>query len=102
MNVHEMMLAALVDAENALHGYVDELEKQGGTMFYGHSVLARVRAAIDAAKKEGEKKKPRALSCGCCTGGCVCWNHQDTPNGRPIHVCEYHQTTPHPRITEAP
>lgn len=25
----------------------------------------------------------RTLSCGCCSRGCVCWNHQDTPRGRP-------------------
>lgn len=32
----------------------------------------------------------RRVSCGCCTNGCVCWNHQDTPNGRPPQLCDIH------------
>jgi len=41
-----------------------------------------------------------ALSCGCCTGGCVCAIHQDTPNGLPPNVCDYHKEHGHPRATE--
>lgn len=41
----------------------------------------------------------RTVSCGCCTNGCVCANHQDTPNGRPVTVCAVHQRTPHPHTT---
>jgi hypothetical protein len=32
----------------------------------------------------------RTLSCGCCTNGCVCWNHRDEPNGRTVTACAYH------------
>lgn len=46
--------------------------------------------------------KPRAVSCGCCTGGCCCHFHQDTPRGRPPRVCEYHKEHGHPRVTEEP
>jgi hypothetical protein len=31
------------------------------------------------------------LTCGCCTQGCVCTNHQDTPNGLPPHTCAAHR-----------
>lgn len=44
--------------------------------------------------------KPRAVSCGCCTGGCVCWNHQDCPRGIPPHICGYHKEHGHPGVTE--
>lgn len=33
---------------------------------------------------------PKTLTCGCCSNGCVCWNHQDTPAGRPPTRCEHH------------
>lgn len=44
---------------------------------------------------------PRTTSCGCCTGGCVCWNHRDEPRGIPVRVCAYHSDPahPHPRET---
>ena len=42
---------------------------------------------------------PRELSCGCCEAGCVCHHHQDVPRGVPVHVCAYHQVTPHTRTT---
>lgn len=41
----------------------------------------------------------RTVSCGCCTEGCVCWNHQDVPAGRPVATCSYHQRHPHPHAT---
>jgi len=34
------------------------------------------------------------LSCGCCSSGCVCWNHQDTPRGILVRVCDYHASLP--------
>lgn len=34
--------------------------------------------------------KPRTLSCGCCTQGCICWTHS-RPDNRRLHVCAYHQ-----------
>ena len=42
------------------------------------------------------------VSCGCCTNGCICWNHQDTPRGLSPTVCPFHQTTPHPHETCRP
>jgi len=37
------------------------------------------------------------LTCGCCKGPendrCVCWNHQDVPHGRPVHICSRHRPT---------
>jgi hypothetical protein len=39
------------------------------------------------------------VSCGCCTNGCVCWNHQDVRIGIPVKVCDYHKTIPHPKVT---
>jgi hypothetical protein len=38
----------------------------------------------------GSAAEPRRISCGCCTNGCTCFHHQDTPNGRPPRTCELH------------
>lgn len=43
------MLAALVEAENALTDYIETLERQGAKLNYGRNVLAQVRAAIASA-----------------------------------------------------
>ena len=32
----------------------------------------------------------RRLSCGCCTGGCVCRIHQDSSRGHPPRTCDAH------------
>lgn len=47
------------------------------------------------------KTEPRTVSCGCCTNGCCCWHHQDTPRGLPVRVCDYHSDPahPHPHVT---
>ena len=37
---------------------------------------------------------PRQVSCGCCTGGCVCWNHGQS------EICAYHRVHPHTHVTE--
>lgn len=37
------MLAALAEAENALLDYVERLERQGGSMNYGRSVIALIQ-----------------------------------------------------------
>lgn len=42
------MHAALVEALNALQDYVEALEAQGGSMYYGRSVIAQIEAAIAA------------------------------------------------------
>lgn len=42
------------------------------------------------------------VSCGCCTNGCVCFMHQDTPAGCPPHKCELHATTNTPHSTAQP
>lgn len=34
---------------------------------------------------------PDPCSCGCCTAGCTCLNHQDVPRGRPPKVCGFHR-----------
>ena len=33
----------------------------------------------------------KVSTCGCCTNGCCCWNHQDTPNGLPPQKCALHR-----------
>lgn len=35
--------------------------------------------------------EPKTVSCGCCSNGCCCFNHQDAPAGRPPHICELHK-----------
>lgn len=42
----EELRALLREAQNALLDYVERLEKQGGMMNYGRSVLARIDAAM--------------------------------------------------------
>lgn len=42
---------------------------------------------------------PRTVSCGCCAAGCVCWNHRDEPQGRPVATCAFHAEHGHPRVT---
>lgn len=32
----------------------------------------------------------KVLTCGCCSNGCVCVHHQDTPMGRPPFKCNLH------------
>jgi len=32
----------------------------------------------------------RRATCGCCTNGCCCFNHQDVPRGRQPQTCEAH------------
>lgn len=63
---------------------------------------AYLELLVEREKPKRYVRPPRALSCGCCTGGCVCWHHQDTPNGMPVMVCAYHREHGHPGITEAP
>ncbi len=29
------------------------------------------------------------LTCGCCTNGCVCTIHEDTPRGEPARMCDH-------------
>jgi len=36
------------------------------------------------------KGGPRALTCGCCTGGCVCVSHQHPPR-LPAQKCDTHK-----------
>jgi hypothetical protein len=38
----------------------------------------------------------RTVSCGCCSMGCTCFNHQDVPNGNPPKSCDYHREHGHP------
>ena len=45
-----LSLHALLEADNALTDYVDRLEKQGGMMGYGRSVIAKVRLAHAAGQ----------------------------------------------------
>jgi len=42
-----------------------------------------------------QAQKPRAISCGCCTGGCVCHIHQDMTRGIPARVCDHHREPAH-------
>jgi len=52
-NCHDDLLAACVEAENALVDYVEMLEKRGGLMGYGRATIKQVQDAI--AKARGEK-----------------------------------------------
>lgn len=36
----------------------------------------------------------KIVSCGCCSGGCVCFNHQDIPRGVKPGKCEIHKKCP--------
>lgn len=38
-----------------------------------------------------DRKPTRVLTCGCCTNGCTCFNHQDTPRGMPPRKCDEHK-----------
>lgn len=33
---------------------------------------------------------PLHVTCGCCSRGCVCSQHQDVPRGLQVKVCDYH------------
>lgn len=37
------------------------------------------------------QSEPRKVSCGCCTNGCVCFNHRDVPKGIVVKVCDFHK-----------
>ena len=66
-----------------------------------------VRTFTRAVKADGEaiyvtalivrRKTPRQVSCGCCTGGCVCQIH--SRDGLMV-TCAYHQRAGHTRETE--
>lgn len=58
--------------------------------------FCRIHELAEAALKV-ISERPREISCGCCTGGCVCQFHQDVPMGIPARVCEYHRQHPHRR-----
>jgi hypothetical protein len=61
--------------------------------------LMVAEAAASATMLEQDRvQKPRAVGCGCCTGGCVCWMHK--PDRRPPVVCAYHKEHGHPHVTE--
>lgn len=52
------------------------------------------RSLVDRSEPEvpeGRRVPGTRLSCGCCTDGCVCWNHQDTPRGVTPQICAYHR-----------
>lgn len=52
------------------------------------------RSLVDRSEPEvpeGRRVPGTRLSCGCCTDGCVCINHQDTPRGLPPQICAYHR-----------
>lgn len=47
-----------------------------------------------------DQKRPRQVSCGCCTGGCICHFHQDISRGVRAETCAYHREHPHTHQTE--
>lgn len=57
-------------------------------------MICKVRSDTNRLPNE-----PRTVSCGCCTDGCVCWNHRDVPRGRPVTQCAFHNEHGHPYIT---
>jgi len=48
------MLLALMEAENTLLDYIDTIEKRGASLYYGRSVLARIRAVIAAYESRSQ------------------------------------------------
>lgn len=58
------------------------LLQDGGSRYYSWDLVK------DTDTVEAEARR---ISCGCCTNGCCCWHHQDTPNGRPPRRCELHK-----------
>jgi len=40
-------------------------------------------------KIEFLKGSPRVLECGCCVGGCLCWQHSEDPKNPP--KCDFHK-----------
>lgn len=42
----------LRNAENALSDYVQQLEAKGASLYYGHSVIKRVRALIEVLESK--------------------------------------------------
>lgn len=40
----------------------------------------------------------RAISCGCCTNGCICTNHMDIPRGRAPRRCLLHTDSTAPAL----
>lgn len=37
-------------------------------------------------------RQAKLVTCGCCSQGCVCPNHQDVPRGLRVRVCAHHRT----------
>lgn len=60
----------------------------------------RVEERAPGVRSSAVPVRPRAVSCGCCDGGCVCVHHQDVPRGVRAAVCEYHARVGHPGVTE--
>lgn len=53
----EKLKGILKDAESALDDYINRLEMPGGsTLYFGHGILTRIRAAIYKAASTEEKK----------------------------------------------
>lgn len=51
------------------------------------------KQAAERAAKLVEQQATGAqnvVSCGCCSNGCVCFHHQDTPLGMPPRRCALH------------
>jgi hypothetical protein len=69
-----------------------------------HPIFAKILADLGMPQDKPAAiiyEPHKRISCGCCSGNgtgagmpgndqCVCWMHQDTPRGRPVHVCAHH------------
>lgn len=65
----------------------------------GHNFVLNQQGDGFACSHDCGERRPRTVSCGCCTWGCICANHRDEPRGRPAKACDYHRDHGHPRVT---
>lgn len=77
-----------------------EVVDENGRVVGGVAIVDGVSHFYVRSEAPAPKKKPHTLSCGCCTGGCVCSFHQDTPRGIRPHLCDDHREHGHPGATE--
>lgn len=58
----------------------------------GHPAAKRLLEAYEELRTAVEESHVNVVSCGCCSNGCVCWNHRDEPKGRHEHKCDLHRS----------
>lgn len=64
-----------------------------GDSFVGLELVEDDNPAASFCESDPISKPIRAISCGCCTNGCVCHNHMDIPRGCRPQKCAVHSGT---------